>query len=91
MQSYHGRGTIGSTILGAVADRIGLAVENLAGSIKDGLLAVCVTVGLEVMRQMMEEEVDQVVGVKGRHNTGRKAVRHGVEEGSVVLGGRKVR
>lgn len=91
MQSYHGKGAIGSTILGRVAEQIGLAVEELAGSIKDGLLAVCVTVGLEVMRRMMEEEVNEVVGVKGKHNKERKAVRHGVENGSVVLGGRKVR
>jgi transposase-like protein len=38
----------------------------------------------------MEEEVDEVVGPKGRHNPGRVAVRHGHEAGEVTLGGRRV-
>jgi len=77
MQSYHGNGAIGSTVLAKVAMQIGVAVEELAGSIKDGVLAVCV--GLEVMQRMMQEEVNEVVGVKGEHNKERRAVRHGAE------------
>jgi hypothetical protein len=38
----------------------------------------------------MEEEVDEVVGPKGKHNRGRTAVRHGHESGEVTLGGRRV-
>jgi putative transposase len=36
------------------------------------------------------EEVDELVGPKGRHDSGRTAVRHGHEAGSVTLGGRRV-
>src|SRR5271154_7008642 len=38
----------------------------------------------------MEEEVDDVVGLKGKHNAERTAVRHGHEAGEVTLGGRRV-
>jgi transposase-like protein len=38
----------------------------------------------------MDEEVDEVVGPKGRHDPERTAVRHGHEAGEVTLGGRRV-
>jgi putative transposase len=38
----------------------------------------------------MELEVDEVVGPKGKHNPDRVAVRHGHEDGSMTLGGRRV-
>ncbi len=38
----------------------------------------------------MEEEVDEVVGPKGKHDAERTAVRHGHECGEVTLGGRRV-
>ena len=38
----------------------------------------------------MEEEVDDVVGPKGKWNPDRTAVRHGHEDGEVTLGGRRV-
>jgi putative transposase len=39
---------------------------------------------------MMEESVTAICGPRGKHDPGRRAVRHGSEAGSVVLGGRKV-
>ena len=39
---------------------------------------------------LMEAEVDEVVGAKGKHDPGRVAVRHGHEDGSMTLGGRRV-
>src|SRR5579859_4750609 len=38
----------------------------------------------------MEEEVDDVVGAKGKHDLERTTVRHGHEAGEVTLGGRRV-
>ena len=48
------------------------------------------SVGLGVLAELMEEEVDEVVGPKGRQNPERIAVRHGHEDGEVTLGGRRV-
>jgi putative transposase len=66
------------------------ALGELAGAAKEGLLALSVGVGLGVLHEVMEAEVDQVVGPKGKHNPDRTAVRHGHEDGEVTLGGRRV-
>jgi putative transposase len=63
---------------------------ELVNSAKEGLLALSVGVGLGVLAELMEEEVVDVVGPKGKHNPERSAVRHGHESGEVRLGGRRV-
>jgi putative transposase len=71
-------------------ERVQEALGQLVGAAKEGLLALSVGVGLGVLEELMAEEVDEVVGPRGRHNAERAAVRHGHEEGSVTLGGRRV-
>ena len=66
------------------------ALGQLVGVAKEGLLALSVGVGLGVLAELMEEEVVDVVGVKGKHEAERVAVRHGHELGEVTLGGRRV-
>jgi putative transposase len=70
--------------------RVQEALGQLVGAAKDGLLALSVGVGLGVMSELMAEEVDEVVGPKGRHDPDRSAVRHGHEAGEVTLGWRRV-
>jgi hypothetical protein len=74
----------------ALPERVQEALGELVGAAKEGLLALSVGVGLGVLSEMMEEEVDEVVGPKGKHNPERTAVRHGHEDGEVTLGGRRV-
>src|SRR4051812_23195799 len=57
------------------------ALGELAGAAREGLLALSVGVGLGVLHELLEAEVDEVVGPKGRHNADRTAVRHGHEAG----------
>ena len=71
-------------------ERVQEALGELAGAAKEGLLALSVGVGLGVLHELMEAEVDEVVGPKGRHDRDRDAVRHGHEDGEVTLGGRRV-
>ena len=66
------------------------ALGALAGVAREGLLALSVGVGLGVLAELMEEEVTEVVGPRGRHDPGRSAVRHGRDQGEVTLGGRRV-
>ena len=66
------------------------ALGELVGAAKEGLLALSVGVGLGVLSELMEEEVSEVVGPKGKHDPDRTAVRHGHEDGEVTLGGRRV-
>ena len=71
-------------------ERVQEALGELAGAAQEGLLALSVGVGLGVMAELMEEELDEVAGPKGRHDTERTAVRHGHEAGEVTLGGRRI-
>ncbi len=66
------------------------ALGELVGAAREGLLALSVGLGLGVVHQLMEREVEEVVGPKGKHNRDRTAKRHGHEDGSMTLGGRRV-
>ncbi len=85
-----GADAIGQTKFDALPQRVQEALGELAGAAKEGLLALSVGVGLGVLSELMAEEVDDVVGPKGRHDSDRVAVRHGSEGGQVTLGGRRV-
>ena len=67
------------------------ALGELVGAAREGLLALSVGVGLGVVHELMELEVDEVVGPKGKRNPDRTAKRHGHEDGSMTLGGRRVK
>jgi putative transposase len=69
-----------------VPDEVCVAMGELAGAMREGLLALAVGAGLQVMAVVMEENVTALCGPKGRHDPSRAAVRHGGEDGSVVLG-----
>jgi len=81
---------IGETKFDALPERVQEALGELAGAAKEGLLALSVVVGLGVLTELMAEEVEDVVGPKGRHDPARAAVLHGSEAGQVTLGGRRV-
>jgi putative transposase len=70
--------------------RVQEALGQLVGSAREGLLALSVGVGLGVLAELLEEEVVEVVGARGKHDLERSAVRHGHESGEVTLGGRRV-
>jgi putative transposase len=74
----------------AVPEQVSVALAELAGEMREGLLALAVGTGLQVMAAIMEEDVTAACGPKGRHDPERTAVRHGHGAGSVSLGGRRV-
>jgi len=74
----------------AVPETVSVALAELAQDMREGLLALAVGTGLQVMAAIMEEDVTAACGPKGRHDPDRAAVRHGHERGSVTLGGRRV-
>jgi putative transposase len=72
-------------------EQVTIALGELAGAAREGLLALAVGTGLGVLSELLAADVDRLVGPKGRHNPDRTAVRHGTEPGQVTLGGRRVR
>ncbi len=76
--------------LGDLPEALSVALTDIVGVAKEGLLALSVATGLSVMQAMFEAEVTAVAGPKGKHDPARTAVRHGAGKGSVTLGGRRV-
>ncbi|MCW2625900.1 MAG: transposase, mutator type [Mycobacterium sp.] len=74
----------------ALPDRVIVAMSEIAENMGEGLLALAVGAGLQVMQVLMDADVTELAGPKGRHDGARTAVRHGRERGSVTLGGRRV-
>lgn len=74
----------------AVPEQVSVAMDEIAADMREGLLALAVGAGLQVMAQLMEADVSAVCGLRGKHDPDRAATRHGTERGSVTLGGRRV-
>ncbi len=71
-------------------DAVSVTLAELAGAVKEGLLALAVGAGVQVMQAIMDDNVTTICGPRGRHDPNRTAVRHGDEAGSVTLGGRRI-
>ena len=74
----------------AVPEHVSVSMDEIAGAMREGLLALAVGTGLQVMSTLMEADVAAVCGPRGKHDADRVATRHGTEAGSVTLGGRRV-
>src|SRR5215218_8195708 len=61
-------------------EQVTVALAELAGAAREGLLALAVGTGLGVLDSLLEADVDRLVGPKARH-----------QPGQVTLGGRRVR
>ena len=79
-----------SAMAPVLAEVVSIAMAELAVDVQEGLLAMAVGTGLQVMAAMMNADVEAVCGPKGKHDPDRSAVRHGTGDGSVTLGGRRV-
>jgi transposase-like protein len=82
--------TCGASPTPAVPEQVLVSLGEIAESAREGLLALAVGAGLQVMYAMMDADVAVLAGPRGRHQADRIAVRHGSEDGSVTLGGRRV-
>jgi putative transposase len=89
-KQYQTRGAEASTPELTIPNEVSVSLAEIAESAKEGLLALAVGAGLQVMGTLMEESVVTLAGPRGKHNPDRAAVRHGHEQGSVTLGGRRV-
>ena len=74
----------------AVPGQVIVSMGEIAESAKEGLLALAVGTGLQVMAAMFDEDVARLCGPDGKHNPERAGYRHGTGAGSVTLGGRRL-
>jgi hypothetical protein len=71
----------------AVPEQVAVSMTEIAGAAKEGLLALAVGTGLQVMAAAFEEDVTRLRGPDGKHNADRAGYRHGAEEGRSPLAG----
>lgn len=96
MGTYHSTGAVVALkedVDGAASqlpEHVLVALHELAGACREGLLALAVGTGMQVMHALFDNDVTAIAGPKGKHDPTRTAVRHGSETGSVTLGGRRV-
>ena len=69
----------------AIPERVGVAMGEIAENVHEGLLALAVGAGLQVMAASMLSDVTALAGPKGNHHAGRTAVRHGRREGELPI------
>lgn len=74
----------------AVPEQVIVSMAEIAGSVKEGLLALAVGTGLQVMAAIFDEDATVLCGPDGQHNPDRAGYRHGTGAGSVTLGGRRI-
>jgi transposase-like protein len=87
----HTQPTVPADVELVLPERVTVALAELAGAAREGLLALAVGTGLGVLGSLLDADVERLAGPKGRHNPTRAAVRHGTQPGKVTLGGRRVR
>ncbi len=68
-----------------LSGEVRLALSEVAASAREGLLAMSVATGLKVMAAMMEAEVAELAGPRGKHDPDRVVGRHGTARSSVTL------
>jgi putative transposase len=74
----------------AVPEQVIVSMAEIAESAKEGLLALAVGTGLQVMTAMFAEDVTRLCGPGGKHDPDRAGYRHGTGAGAVTLGGRRI-
>jgi putative transposase len=73
-------------LAGKVSDQLAVFADQM----RQGLLAASVAIGLDVMGELIDADVTEIAGPKGKHDVNRTANRHGTEAGKVTLGGRRI-
>jgi hypothetical protein len=86
------RTTFDTSVL-AVPEQVSVAMNEIAADMQEGLLALAVGAGLQVMQQLMEADVTAACGPRGRHDRDRTATRHGTgpDQPAPGPGGRRLR
>ena len=78
-------------ILRPLEERVKGIVKDILGGVQANLGAELHGIALEVMEAVMDLEISQIAGVKGKHQEGRRYGRWGSNPGSVIVDGVKVR
>ena len=89
-KSYQKKAADASAVETAAATAASISLAEVVDSAQEGLLALAVGTGRQVMQTMFDDDVEELCGPRDKHNPERRAYRHGRQPGSVSLGGRRL-
>jgi len=78
-KKYQAEGTDTSAL--AVPEQVNVAMAEIAEDMREGLLALAVGAGLQVMQSLMEADVAAACGPRGKHNPDRQRYATAVSSG----------
>ena len=67
--------TCDAGVFSKLPEQVQLALTDIAGAAREGLLAMSVAAGMAVMAAMFDAEIAQACGPKGKHEPGRAGPR----------------
>lgn len=68
-------------------DHVQVTLAEIAGAAREGVLALSVACGLQVVGEILAADVTRICGPRGKHDQDREVYRHGTEPRLVPLGG----
>ena len=68
-------------------EHVQVVLAEIAGAAREGVLALSVACGLQVVGEIMAADLTRICGPKGKHDASRLAYRHGTEPRQIPLGG----
>jgi transposase-like protein len=68
-------------------EHVQVSLAEIAATAREGVLALSVACGLEVVQEIFSAEVARICGQKGKHDPDRAVYRHGAEPRLIPLGG----
>jgi hypothetical protein len=69
-----------TVLLPDLPDEVALAMRDIAGAARKGLLALSVAAGMAVMQAMFEVEITEACGPKGKHSRRQTPLPEGPDE-----------
>jgi hypothetical protein len=69
-----------TVLLPDLPDEVALAMRDIAGAAREGLLALSVAAGMAVMQAMFEVEITEACGPKGKHSRRQTPLPEGPDE-----------
>ena len=67
-----------------------LTPSDLKEVVKGRFTSFCTAIGIQALMTMMDHDVEEVAGPKGKHNQNRTAYRHGFQATTIPMGTKRL-
>ena len=90
MSVYHKKDTQPKENYDWILQKDELTLLDIKEAVKDRFGSFCTAVGIQALMKLMDRDVEDMAGPKGRHNPNRVAYRHGFQATTVPMGSQRI-